>query len=90
MVTNVSQPLTKKPHENLDLVGSIKATPIAMEILGIPAVSTCMLGAFAATTKWVELDSVLAILPEYFKGKILDKNIVCVERGFKETAIFEQ
>jgi Pyruvate/2-oxoacid:ferredoxin oxidoreductase gamma subunit len=49
-----------------------------------------MLGAFAATTQWVELDSVLAILPEYFKGKILDKNIVCVERGFKETAIFEQ
>jgi 2-oxoacid:acceptor oxidoreductase gamma subunit (pyruvate/2-ketoisovalerate family) len=90
MVSNVSQPLTEKPHENLDRVGTIKATPIAMEILGIPAVSTCMLGAFAATTQWVELASILAILPEYFKGKILDKNIVCVERGFKETAIFEQ
>jgi 2-oxoacid:acceptor oxidoreductase gamma subunit (pyruvate/2-ketoisovalerate family) len=90
MITNVSQPLTEKPHENIDRVGTVKATPIAMEILGIPAVSTCMLGAFAATTGWVKLDSVLAILPEYFKGKILDKNIVCVERGFKETAIFEQ
>ena len=90
LVTNVSQPLTEKPHENINRVGTIKATPIAMEILGIPAVSTCMLGAFSATTRWVELDSVLAILPEYFKGKILDRNIVCVERGFKETTIFEQ
>ena len=87
MVTNVNQPLTERPHENLSRVGALIATPMAMEILGIPAVSTCMLGAFAATTRWVKLDSVIAVLPDYFKGKILDKNILCVERGFKETAI---
>lgn len=89
MVTNISQPLPDKPHESVNRVGTVKATPIALEILGIPAVSTCMLGAFAATTSWVKLDSVLAILPDYFKGKILDKNIICVKRGFEETEVIK-
>jgi 2-oxoacid:acceptor oxidoreductase gamma subunit (pyruvate/2-ketoisovalerate family) len=90
LVTNISEPLSEKPHENIQLMGTVSANPIAWEVLGIPAVSTCMLGAFAATTRWVELDSILAILPKYFQGKILEKNFVCVERGFKETTIFER
>ena len=87
LVANLSHPLHEKPHENLQLVGMVNATPIALDILGIPAVSTCMLGAFAATTHWVQVESILSILPQYFKGKILDRNIQCVERGYRETRV---
>ena len=87
LVANVSKPLPEKPHENLNKVGTVNATPIALDILGIPAVSTCMMGAFAATTQWVQLESILTILPQYFKGKLLEKNIACTERGFRETEV---
>ena len=87
LVVNTARPLKEKPHKNIKTLGMVNATPIVMEVLGIPAVSTCMLGAFAATTQWVQLDSLLAILPQYFKGKLLENNIRCVERGFNETRI---
>ena len=87
LVANTSNPLEETPHENLTTVGTLNATPIALEVLGVPAVSTCMLGAFAATTQWVRLDSILSVLPLYFKADLLDKNITCAERGFDETRV---
>ncbi len=51
------------------------------------APNICMLGVFAATTKWIKLESILASLEDYFQGKNLDGNRRCAERGFKETEI---
>lgn len=87
LVANSTEPLDSNPNENVKVIGSVNATRIALEELGMTAVSTCMIGAFAATTGWVGLDSILSTLPEFFKDKILEKNIKCVERGFQETEV---
>jgi 2-oxoacid:acceptor oxidoreductase gamma subunit (pyruvate/2-ketoisovalerate family) len=89
LVVNTPQYLAEKPHLNLKSVGMIHATPIALQELGIPAVSTCMMGAFAATTGWITLDSLLPVLSEYFSGSLLEKNITCMKRGYGETAFLQ-
>jgi Pyruvate/2-oxoacid:ferredoxin oxidoreductase gamma subunit len=41
-------------------------------------------GAFARATQWVKLESLLGALSGFFEGKMLEKNIICVEKGFKK------
>lgn len=74
-------------HGNLRIVGAVNATAIAQEEIGMPATNTCMLGAFAKTTGWVKLASVLAAFEDYFKGKLLERNVRSAERGFGETEV---
>jgi len=87
LILNSPKDLKSKPHENLTLAGVTDADRIAMEEIGMAAPNVCMLGAFAAATKWIQLDSILAGLEDYFQGKNLDGNRRCAERGFKETRI---
>ncbi len=82
LILNASILPEKRLHENVDLIGVVDATQIALEKIGIPATNTCMLGAFAATTGWVELSSVITSLEHYFKGETLDKNRSSAESGF--------
>ncbi len=89
IVVNISKVPEKKPHENIKVLGVVDATKIAMEEIGIPAINTCILGAFAATTKLIKLETLLSVLKDYFSGKILDKNLRSVERGYKETQVIE-
>ena len=89
LVANAAQALKEKPNENVTVAGIVDATGIALEELGIPAFNTCMLGAFAATTQWLKLDSILSALERYFKGEMLRKNLKVVERGFHETKVVE-
>jgi 2-oxoacid:acceptor oxidoreductase gamma subunit (pyruvate/2-ketoisovalerate family) len=88
-VFNAHQLPELSPDQDIRLVGWLDATKIALEELGTPITNTCMLGAFAATTQWVNLDSILASLGEYFEGKLLSTNRQSVERGFHEVAIKE-
>jgi pyruvate ferredoxin oxidoreductase gamma subunit len=67
----------------------VDATKIAIEEIGIPAINTCILGAFAATTNWIQLQTLQSILNDYFKGKILDRNLRSAERGYNETQVIE-
>ena len=76
-------------HENANLAGIVDATSIAIEEIGVPITNTCMLGAFAATTSWISLESVLSAIGNYFQGDRLNNNIRCVERGFHEVKIIE-
>jgi Pyruvate/2-oxoacid:ferredoxin oxidoreductase gamma subunit len=46
-----------------------------------------MLGAFAATTKWVGLDAILKTMGQYFSGDILKKNLSSAERGYREVVV---
>lgn len=55
-------------------VYKIDATGIALDILGVPIVNTVMLGAFAAATGEVSLESIIKIIKETFPGKIGEKN----------------
>lgn len=84
LVLNTPHPLQENPHRHLKTIGMINATEVGLKEIGLPATNTCMLGAFAKTTGWVELKSLIQSLIEYFNGDLLKKNIRCVERGFEE------
>jgi pyruvate ferredoxin oxidoreductase gamma subunit len=88
-VINSPFELKERPHPNVNTVGVVDATRIAIEETGIPAFNTCMLGAFAATTNWIELDYVLSSLEKYFEGKVLANNKKSAERGYREVKVFQ-
>ena len=84
LVVNSRKAIEKQPHPNICKAGAVDATGIALEEIGIAAFNTCMLGAFAATTGWVEFDSIMVALEKTFTGDLLKKNIRCAERGYQE------
>ena len=87
LVINTADTVTQKYHPNLSVVGAVDATRIGLEEIGRPITNTTMLGAFARTTGWVKLDSVLSGLEQYFSGSSLEKNIKCARRGYEETRV---
>lgn len=87
LVGNVPAPLKERCHKNVRVIGFVDATGIAIQEIGRSITNTCMLGAFARTTSWLKLNSVLSALKEYFRGEILEKNMRAVVRGFEETSI---
>jgi len=84
LIVNHGKTIEEQPHPNISKAGAVDATGIALEEIGIPAFNTCMLGAFAATTEWIEFESILAALEKTFSGELLKKNIRSAERGFRE------
>lgn len=89
MVANSPLPISERYNPHLELVAWVDATKISLETLGRPIVNTCMVGAFAGATKWVGLESLVGALPEFFGGKILEKNIRCVRQGYQEVEVAE-
>ncbi len=87
LVANSPFVLKERPHPNINVIGIVDATKIAIEETGIPAFNTCMLGAFAATTKWIELDAILSALEGYFEEKVLDANRRSAKRGYQEVKL---
>jgi 2-oxoacid:acceptor oxidoreductase gamma subunit (pyruvate/2-ketoisovalerate family) len=87
VVVNYGRAMEEQLHPNISKTGVVDATGIALEEIGIPAFNTCMLGAFAATTGWVEFDAILAALETSFSGDLLKKNIRSAERGFREVNV---
>lgn len=89
LVIDKVEPVTESYHENLSVIASVDATKIGLEEIGRPITNTSMLGAFARATDWVQLDSILASLEEYFTGTMLQKNIRCAQRGYEETKVIK-
>ena len=87
LVLNSPRSLENRPNENLRLAGVVNATQIAVEEIRRDVPNTCLLGAFAATTGWVDLKSILSSLGEYFSGNLLQTNICSAERGFQEVKV---
>lgn len=75
--------------KNLQVAGVIDATKIAMEEIGRDIPNTCLCGAFAATTQWVKLESILACLKDYLSGDMLQRNIRSCERGYREVKVLK-
>jgi 2-oxoacid:acceptor oxidoreductase gamma subunit (pyruvate/2-ketoisovalerate family) len=75
--------------KNLKTAGVVNATRIAVEEIGRDIPNTCLLGAFAAATEWVKLDSILNSLKDYLSGDMLQRNIRSCERGFREVKIIK-
>lgn len=89
LILNYGDELSEQPHPCIRRVGTVDATKIAMEEIGIPAFNTCILGAFAATTGWIKLDAVLFAIEKTFPGELATKNIRSAERGYREVKIQE-
>jgi len=87
LILNRSRLLEEQPNENLTLAGVVNATQIAVEEVGRDVPNTCLLGALAATTGWVDLKSLLSSISEYFSGDLLQSNIRSAERGFHEVEV---
>jgi 2-oxoacid:acceptor oxidoreductase gamma subunit (pyruvate/2-ketoisovalerate family) len=87
LIVNAGKPIEERCHKNLSAIGSVNATKVGLQEIGAPITNTCMLGALASATGWVQLDSLYSSLEEFYSGEILEKNIRCIERGFQETVI---
>ena len=87
LILNSARPLGEKPHKNVGKTGIINATAVALNEIGRDIPNTCLVGALAATTGWVSLESVLKGFSDYLSGDILKKNIRNAERGYNEVEV---
>jgi 2-oxoacid:acceptor oxidoreductase gamma subunit (pyruvate/2-ketoisovalerate family) len=78
-----------RADKNLTLAGVVNATQIAVEEIGRDIPNTCLLGAFAATTQWVKIESIIKCLGDYLSGDMLQRNIRSCERGFREVKVIK-
>jgi pyruvate ferredoxin oxidoreductase gamma subunit len=88
-ILNTAKKTYKQPDAALKTGGLVNATGIAVQEVGRDIPNTCLLGAFAAATGWLSLDSVLKSLPEYLSGDILQRNLKSAERGYKEVEVIK-
>jgi len=86
-ILNSPKKLPKQPNDNLKIGGVVNATGIAVQEIGRDIPNTCLLGAFAAATGWLKLDSILACLKDYLSGDMLQRNLKSVERGYREVEV---
>jgi pyruvate ferredoxin oxidoreductase gamma subunit len=61
---------------------TVPATALAREHLGRPLPNVPLLGAFAALTRVVSLDAVVAAIGERFAGRVRDGNIAAARAAF--------
>jgi 2-oxoacid:acceptor oxidoreductase gamma subunit (pyruvate/2-ketoisovalerate family) len=87
LIVNTHQKFDEQPAPNVTTVGAVNATQIGLDEIGRDIPNTCLIGALAATTGWLKLESILKALPEYFSGKILEMNNRTVERGYNEVEV---
>lgn len=87
LVLNADSPFARKPHQNLKTAGLVNADQISLDEVGRALPNTCMLGAFAATTGLLPLESLTEALGDYFQGSRLEANIRCLKRGYEETEV---
>ncbi|MGB4578548.1 MAG: pyruvate ferredoxin oxidoreductase subunit gamma [Methanoculleus sp.] len=60
----------------------VDATTIALEELGVPITNTTLMGAFAAATGEIKLESLEHALRNRFSGSMADKNVSAAERAY--------
>lgn len=89
LILNSPKKLDEQLDANLKIVGLVNATQIAVEEIGRDIPNTCLLGAFAAASGWLKLDSILSCLPDYLSGDILERNLKSAERGYKEVEVIK-
>ena len=89
LILNSNKPLKNKPDDNLKIAGMVNATQIAVDEIKRDIPNTCLLGAFAAATGWLDLKSVLSCLENYLSGEILERNLKSAERGYHEVEVIK-
>lgn len=87
LILNTKKPFATQPNEKVKKGVTINATQIAVDEIGRDIPNTCLLGALAAATGWLKLESVLSSLQDYVSGDILKRNLKSAERGYKEVEV---
>jgi pyruvate ferredoxin oxidoreductase gamma subunit len=62
---------------------TLPGNDIAMEVMGRPLANTVLLGAYAAVTKEIKIESLKEAIKVRFKGEAGEKHALCAERGFE-------
>ncbi|GAM13231.1 2-oxoacid:acceptor oxidoreductase family protein [Mesobacillus selenatarsenatis] len=73
--------------EELETLATIDANRIALNVFKAPITNTILLGAFASATGLVKLDSLQNAISGFFPGKVIEKNLLAVERGYNEVEV---
>jgi pyruvate ferredoxin oxidoreductase gamma subunit len=60
----------------------VPATDIALRTIGRPLGNTALIGAFAAATGELDVETLIAVVKKVFKGKAEEANIKAVKEGF--------
>ncbi len=73
-------------------IATVNATKIAMEIFKRPIVNTPVLGSLAKVAEELglplfKLESLLAVIPERFSGKVAELNIEAVKKAYEEVKL---
>ena len=63
-------------------LAAVPATEIARELVGKPLPNAALLGAFAALTRTLELESVTGAIRERFPGAVGERNAAAAERAY--------
>ncbi|MEW5758759.1 MAG: 2-oxoacid:acceptor oxidoreductase family protein [Candidatus Omnitrophota bacterium] len=71
-------PVSKKTQK----VFGVPANEIALKTIGRPLGNTALLGAFAAATKEIKLESLFEAINKKFNSKIADLNIKAAQAGY--------
>jgi 2-oxoacid:acceptor oxidoreductase gamma subunit (pyruvate/2-ketoisovalerate family) len=87
LILNSPKPLETRPSKNLEKVGLVNATHVALCEIGKDIPNTCLIGALAATTGWITLESVIKGFSDYLDGEMLEMNIRNATRGFNEVEV---
>ena len=87
LILNSATPPANRLCENMERAGVVNATKIAVDEIGRDIPNTCLIGALAATTGWLKLESVIKGLGEYLSGDMLKRNIRNAERGYEEVEV---
>ncbi|MDR3565139.1 MAG: pyruvate ferredoxin oxidoreductase subunit gamma [Negativicutes bacterium] len=79
---------TEKSPEELNLpagilVRTVPASKIALEILGLPIMNTAIMGAFAAITGEMSLESIKEAIGEKFSGTVAEKNQLTAQNAYE-------
>jgi pyruvate ferredoxin oxidoreductase gamma subunit len=60
----------------------VPATEIALKAIGRPLGNTALVGAFAAATGEIDLETLLEVVKKRFSGKVQEANIQAVKEGY--------
>jgi pyruvate ferredoxin oxidoreductase gamma subunit len=64
-------------------IKTVPASKIALEILGMSITNSAIMGAFAAITNEINIESIARALADKFSGSIAEKNIAVARAAYK-------
>lgn len=68
-------------------LGTVDATGIALKTIGAPVTNSAMLGAFAASTGLINMESIISCLDQFLPPHAVEPNKAMIKEAFQQTRI---